>query len=109
MRLPKIIRLNQNFLNILLLHTIPQVNFIPSFCMIKLFGLRRSLNLTSLKHRHFSTQDQILLYDKFKGFQNIALNNLQIPGVTIANTREKAMHALEVLKSIDDRYGLLLF
>jgi hypothetical protein len=71
--------------------------------MIKLSGLRKTLTLISIKRGLFSTQDQILIYDKFKGFQNTALNNLSIPGVTIANTREKAIHALEILRSKEDR------
>jgi hypothetical protein len=54
----------------------------------------------------FSTTQSQLLYDKFKDFNNTALNSLQIPGVTIANTKEKALKALEVLKSVKDRQKL---
>jgi DNA polymerase-1 len=45
----------------------------------------------------------ISLYDKFKGFHNTALEGVSIPGVTIVNSREKALKALDVLMSLEDR------
>ena len=47
------------------------------------------------------------LYDKFKGFRNQAIDNLFIPGVTIVNSREKALKALDVLNTLDDRLFLI--
>lgn len=56
--------------------------------------------------KHFCTAVPTLetsLYEKFKGFRNTALEKLDIPGVTIVNTPEKAQKALKVLLSLDDR------
>lgn len=46
----------------------------------------------------------ISLYEKFKGFRNTALEGVNIPGVTIVNSREKALKALDVLMTLEDRY-----
>jgi len=71
--------------------------------MFKLSRLQRASNLYQTAKKCFSSSQPILLYDKFKGFQNTALNSLNIPGVTIANTKEKALKALDVLYSLSDR------
>lgn len=59
---------------------------------------------------HFCTTEPlpdeppISLYEKFKGFRNTALEGVNLPGVTIVNSREKALRALDVLMSLEDRY-----
>lgn len=47
--------------------------------------------------------ETISLYEKFKGFRNTALENVDIPGVTIVNTKDKAKRAVDVLMSLEDR------
>jgi len=51
-----------------------------------------------------TTSGNISLYEKFRGFRNVALEGVNIPGVTIVNTKEKAKRALDVLMSLEDRY-----
>ncbi len=50
-----------------------------------------------------ASEQPISLYEKFKGFHNTSLENLNIPGVTIVNTKDKAKRALDVLMSLEDR------
>ena len=44
-----------------------------------------------------------LLYDKYLDYKNLALEKLNIPGVTIVKTKEEAKACVKILKLLKDR------
>ena len=53
--------------------------------------------------RKVKMEERVSEYDHFRGFQNDALRNTQIPGITVVRTREEARRALDILYRYKDR------
>lgn len=43
------------------------------------------------------------LYDSYRDFHNIALEKLEIPGITIIKSKKEAENVISILKSIKER------
>lgn len=42
-------------------------------------------------------------YERFKGYKNVALDNVHMTGVTIVKTKEHANKVIRILESLSDR------
>ena len=47
------------------------------------------------------------LYDTYRTFHNIALDKLEIPGITIVKTKDAALRAVNILQTVRNRFNKL--
>jgi len=81
--------------------------FLKKHLQPKIFSfLRFSFGVTA---DGLSTSSKDPLYDKYRTFHNIALENLKIPGITIVRSESDALRVINILKTVKNRYKFLFF